>query len=145
MSLRHINTAIWEFGHFVHKTNTPLGWDGCVWTPGLPGQSAFLWQLLSIRFFSYFGFCGTKTSRESRRRQELRNDRKNRTDSVCRRLLLPTVNLHLRSVCQRWRSDWWMSAGKVTVYFMILAFLFCLTCRNKHGTRKAETRGKILY
>ncbi len=26
--LSHINTAIWEFGHFIHKTNTPVGWDG---------------------------------------------------------------------------------------------------------------------
>lgn len=54
----HINTGIWDFSHFIHTTNTPVGWERGVWTPWTPGQSAiraFPWQLLSILFFSYFG------------------------------------------------------------------------------------------
>lgn len=128
----HINTAIWDFGHFIHTTNSPVGWDRGVWASRTPGQSAiqaFPWQLLSILFFSYFD--AFVKLRQDGNQEAIGADEK------------------LQKEHDRFRLS---QAFTVTVAFttMLIASVdeaidetfFCLTCRNKHGTRKAETRAK---
>lgn len=123
----HINTGIWDFSHFIHTTNTPVGWERGVWTPWTPGQSAIrAFQTTAVDSFLllFWCFCKTKTRWKpggDRSWQEITKRTRQIqiiTGFYCDRDIYNYVD---RQCC--W-SDWWMFRGKRTVYDVIVVFLY---------------------